>query len=123
MPLPSGNINSVLLVGDQLRVSGTSSMVEGRPAVARAVGIQQPPKLEKGTPRGFSSATSSLGENWRADLPAEDAGSQTGAAYEFECADALVVATETFFVADNDSEFTASFLTFTWSEVVTIEPG
>jgi hypothetical protein len=84
--------------GDSLVVIGESEAPKEATLAARHVAIQQGAKLIVQGP------TDGL-EAWRADLRGT----------EFTLDDALAIGTETYFRGEP-----ASFLTFTWSEIITI---
>ncbi len=121
MSLPRGAINSVVLDGDgNVTVGGTSVNVNGREAVSRNVALQHPVQPGRG-PRTFATGAATLIEDWDATVLDPDAGNPDLTAVLAAEEDVLVIATETYFPADAaDPQSTASFLTFTWSQVIAI---
>lgn len=93
------NFTEVRKDEDSLVVIGDSETPAESTLVGRHVAIQQGAELIVHGPTGNADT------GWSARLP--------GSAFKPE--DALAIGTETYFRADP-----ASFLTFTWSEVVTI---
>ena len=128
MPLPSGNIDSVVLDAGAktLTVHGTAATVEDRLPITIAVAVQQP--VDPGQAlMGFVAGPAVLGdggggESWEAALSTDGPTAFSAAGYEFDTGDVLVIATQTYFLGDpKDPRTTASFTTFTWSQVMTVQ--
>ena len=102
MPV-SGNFEELLLSDDGLTVSGSSSGMENATLMSRHVAVHQNGHIAKGE-------TNDDPEKWMTDDPLDAPG--------FEGGQALALGWETLFV-ENTNDL-PSFVTFTWSEQVTI---
>lgn len=123
-----GNFNDELrLVGNVLQATGNSTPLDGGRIVSRHVAVQQPPSAAVDMQLIFGPTTSTA-EQWETRLDIASivkVGEKARvpiALPKFEEGDALATATETHLVpADPSSGATSAFVTFTWSELVTIK--
>jgi hypothetical protein len=97
----TGNFEQVQLDGEVLTISGSSSALEDSELVSRNVAVHQDGNVVQGP------ATTGL--KWTTDpLPAPG----------FEARQALALGSDTYF--DKNVEEAPAFVTFTWSQIVTI---
>ncbi len=99
----TGNFEQLHLDGEVLTVSGSSTGVDEGELVSRSVAVHQGGNVVQGP-----ASTSTL--KWTADPPLAAPG--------FEAGEALALGVETYF-AKNLADL-PTFVTFTWSQIVTI---
>jgi hypothetical protein len=103
----TGNVGSLTLVGEELRVSGTSSGLDGCELVSRNVAVRQNGHLIQGP--------TNVSLTWTAVI--QDAAT---AGFEVGDADALALGCETYLDRENTIDALPAFVTFTWSQIIKI---
>ena len=106
----TGNFGALTLHGDELTVLGSSSGLPGCDLVARNVAVQQNGIVHQG-PANLEPTS------WKTDVPLAAAGFKADPALQ-----ALALGCETYFNRENDGAV-PTFVTFTWSQIVSIAQG
>ena len=106
----TGNFGALTLHGEELTVVGNSSGLPGCDLVARNVAVHQNGIVHQGP-------TNLEPTSWKTDVPLAATGFKADPALA-----TLALGCETYFNHDNDG-FVPTFVTFTWSQIVSITPG